>query len=375
MFTRKVLTVLALGYLMGASGQVLTAGTPTYSLETILHTNSCTSVDLSPDGTTILARDMIMATLVEGYRTFDAQTYEPNTWYPMGTMQAPWRGLVSADSDYFYATSYYGGAVKKIALSTGSQVASMSVGSWPFQMAFDSARRFLYVEQGCPGTGVLGSLKVIDTATDSVVGTVPLNGEPSGSIVSPGDDFVYVESSTSSAHTLYKIRTSDLGVAGTFSTTASSMNERGSFSLSPDGGTAYLPDPSGNGVHVLSTSSMTQTDLWSLPGVAGFFVSPDGTHALVTPPFMAPTPTLRVFDLSSEAVVQALDVGVPLDGRWTPYWDLAGGALEHVYLPAGSNDGLGGVLVLTPEPATLSLLALAGPASLRRKRRALATSE
>lgn len=357
----KCATICLLGILMTASHAY--SGIPTYSLVTTLTTNSCTSVDLSPDGKTILARDMIVATEVEGYTTFDAQTYERKTWYPMGTMQAPWRGLFSADSDYFYATSYYGGAVKKIQLSTGTQVASLSVGNWPNQMAFDSQRRFLYVEQGCPGTGVLGSLKVIDTANNSVVGTVSLNGEPSGSIVAPGDNFVYVESRTWSAHTLYKIQTSNLQVTGTFSMTATSVNDDRRFALSPDGSTAYLPDPSGNGVHVVNTSSMTQTDLWTLPSVGGFFVSPDGTYALVTP--LALSHTVRVFDLSSETVVQSLDVGVDLQANWAPYWDWP----DRVLLPAGSNDGLAGVLVLTPEPATLSLLALGGLAVIRRRRK------
>jgi len=340
---------------------------PTYALDGILHTNSCTSVDLSPDGAAILARDMVVDTGVEGYSTFDPATHAKQTWYPLGAMQAPWRGLFSADSNYFYVTGYYDGAVKKIELSTGTQVASISVGTWPYGMAFDSQRRFLYVEQGAPGTGVEGSLQVIDTDTDTLIGSVPLSGEPSGSIVAPGGSFVYVVSRTSSAHTLYKIRASDLGVAGNFAMSGSSLHYRG-FSLSPDGSTAYLPDPSGNSVHVVDTSSMTQTDLWGLPGVGGFFVSPDGTHALVTGTWMEQTQTLRVFDLSTQAVVQTMNVGVNLDGRFAPYWDWAA-TLQHAYLPGPSNDGLGGVLVLTPEPGMLSLLAIGGITMLRRRRK------
>lgn len=318
------------------------ACSPTYKVKEILQSPGCTSVDMSPDRTTLYAR-VAYGDWDEGYRVFDVATGKKLWDYRPGSHvnSAPWRALVSADNNYIYMTTYYGGAVRKIQIvpSTGAQVASISVGSWPFGMAFDSQRRFLYVEQGCSGTVVQGSLKVIDTATNSVVGTVSLNGEPSGAIVAPGDNFVYVESRTSSNHTFYKIRMSDLQVTGTFSMPATRMDDT-RFSLSPDGGIAYLPDPAGNSVHVVNTSIMAQTDLWALAGVRGFFVSPDGNHALVTP---WDSPTVRVFNLSSKAVVQTLNVGTTnFAGKWAPYWDWDG-VHKYVYLPVGD-----GVAVLVP---------------------------
>ncbi len=364
---------LVAGVVIVATPTVCYSVIPTYVLENLSPTTGCTSVDLAPDGERYYARHNF-DDWDEGYVAFDANTHALVQEYRFGSHvdSAPWAARVSGDSDYLYYTTYYAGAVKKRDVITGGYAvppgsSGISVGSWPAGLAFDSQRRYLYVGENCPGTGATGSIQVIDTTTDLVVGSgVALNGQPGGTIVvSPDDQYVYTVTLVTTTETLYKIRTSDQQVVGTLA--LAGVWDSG-FSLSPDGNTAYVPDASADKVHVIDTTTMTETDLWDVNDPDGFWVSPDGTHALVTS-VTTTQADIQIFDLATKSVIQIIPIG-PLTnggyGYWPVCWDWDEG-LNAVYVPVSAHSG-GGVAVLTPEPATLGLVLIGGLALLRRRR-------
>ena len=333
----------------------------------------CTSVDLSPDKARVYARKNWPAGWDEGYVAFDANTGALVQEYRFGSHvdSAPWAGRVSADNAYLYYTTYYGGAVKKRDAVTGGYAvppggAGIPVGSWPSGLGFDSERRYLYAGQGNPGTGAIGSIKKIDTTTDSVVGSATLNGEPGACIVvSPDDQYVYVVSHVTSTETLYKIRTSDLSVVGTPLEIAGVGGP--GFSLSMDGSKAYVPHPSADKVYVIDTATMTKTPTeFAVNNPNGFWLSPDGSHALVTSIISSTQEDIQVFDMASESVVQTISITGLTGAAYGFYpvsWDWDNG-LNAVYIPVSATGG--GVAKLVPEPAALSLLALGGLALIRR---------
>ncbi|MCP4589831.1 MAG: YncE family protein [bacterium] len=350
---------LSIGLLLSlATASSAVQAVPAYHLDGFLDAPICTSVDLSPDRSTVYARAHF-GSFDEGYRAFEATpTYEHIRDYPVEG--SPWAGRVSADGQHIWTTRYYPGDVAKMNLTTGNLDASLPLGSWTTGLEFDSQRRYLYVGENHPGTGAMGSIHKIDTFTDSVVGIpAPVNGEPGHHIVvSPDDAYVYTITDNTTPKRLHKIRTSDMQVVDTHDLSGSE-NHVG-FSLSPDGSVAYVPEASGDKVHLIDTATMDELDFWSLPDAKGFFVSPDGTHALV----LNDGPGIRVFDLASQSVDFIEDDLLILTGwaRGTPYWDDTSG---RVYVP---QDGFnGGVAVLVPEPATLSLLALGGLAAVCRR--------
>ena len=165
--------------------------------------------------------------------------------------------------------------------------------------------------------------------------------------------------------TLYKIRTSDYNVVGTLQ--IAGVGEPG-FSLSPDGNTVYVPDASADKVHVINATTMTEIDLWNVNNPSGFWVSPDGTHALVTS-VSGTQEDIQIFDMDTKSVVQTISIpgltGAAY-GFWPVSWDWDDG-LNAVYLPISSSTGAG-VVKLVPEPATMSLLAIGGVTLLRRRR-------
>jgi len=121
------------------------------------------------------------------------------------------------------------------------------------------------------------------------------------------------------------------------------------FSLSPDGSTAYVPDAAANQIRVIETVSMVEVEQWDLPfSPECFWVSPDGTHALV----LTLEPLIRVFDMSERAVYQYVSVeqlGVAVHRkRNLPHWDCAS---HTVYVPIlgeldSEGEYRGGVVIL-----------------------------
>ena len=287
----------------------------------------------------------------EGYRVFDADTSDICNHAILndcGGYAAPWIGRVSTDSKYLYTTLYYNGCVAKIELSTCAELLRTPVGSWPYGLAFDSQRRYLYVGVNVPGTGTTGSLSVIDTLIDQVICNVSLGGEPGRCIVvGPKDEFVYLVTQNLGSEILYKFAAAPgCGVSGTLTLPGVG---RGGISVNPDGKTVYVPDVDGNLVHIIDTVTMTVSGIWSIPSAVGFFVSPDGTHALV----VGSSPDIRVFDLLTETVTQTIsipDIGTSFDpGKSIPYWDENNG---KVYINLSATEG--GVAVLVPEPEPLT---------------------
>jgi WD40 repeat protein len=334
---KKIMPLLILILAASATGQV-----PTYQLETILPSPHCTSVDLSPDGTKLCLR-MQYGSWDEGYREFDAHTYEVvEDHHPLGS--APWRGLISADNQYLWHSVYYGGKVEKLDLSTKNIIVkSLDVGSWTYGLAFDSSRRYLYAGENVPGRDAIGSLQVIDTYSETVVGSVTLNGEPGFHIVVDSlDESVYLVTKNSGTETLYKISTSDYNVR---TLALPGIREPG-ISISPDGATIYVPHSAAGIVYVINTDTLGIVKTWSIDSAVGFFVSPNGTHALV----VGNSQDIRVFDLLTETVVHTITIpyiGTSYSpGKSTLYWD---GNNGKVYINLCATEG--GVAVLVPEPA------------------------
>jgi len=278
-------------------------GATAYHQKAFLPACWCTSVDISPDRSTIYAR-ALFAEWDEGVRLYNGATYQ-HIKDIEDLPSVPWTILASADGNYLYASYYYGGSVVKLDASTGEVAKSISVGPWPAWMIFDSGRRYLYVGVNCPGTGAVGSISVIDTSSDTVVGGVSLNGEPNHCLVlSPDDQFLYVGTHQRSPERLFKIRVSDRSVVKTLDMPGL---HNPAMSGSPDGNFLYLADVAGGVVRIIETGSLTQTGTYSIPHVQNFSVAPSGDHGLA----VSYTPGssevfIHVFDMPTATVVQTL---------------------------------------------------------------------
>jgi YVTN family beta-propeller protein len=147
-------------------------------------------------------------------------------------------------------------------------------------MIFDPSRQFLYVGIGDPGRNWTTevAIQVVDTASDTIIATIPLNGEPGTNLeMSRDGSALYVVSRNQGSERLYKISTVTYAVTGTLDVIG--VGDTG-LSISPDGQRLYVAHESANLIHVIDTSAMKEVGSIRIPKPTNFSVSPDGLHAI-----------------------------------------------------------------------------------------------
>lgn len=120
------------------------------------------------------------------------------------------------------------------------------------------------------------TVSVIDTATNTVIATIPVGSGPAGVVVSSDGTTVYV--SNSNDGTVSVIDTASNTVTGIFNSTGTP----GFSAISPDGKTLYVPNNMG-GLDVIDTASKSiiTTVVGLGNGSDAAVVTPDGGHVYI----------------------------------------------------------------------------------------------
>jgi YVTN family beta-propeller protein len=133
-------------------------------------------------------------------------------------------------------------------------------------------REFVYAISDGPGT-----VSVIDTATNTVTGTIDLGGRPRGVAITSDGRHAYVTRRGSGGVSVIDTRTNR--VTGTIS--VGGLPE--SVAITPDGRHAYVTNDAGGTVSVIDTRTNTVTDTLTIGGTLGSVaITDDGTRVYVT---------------------------------------------------------------------------------------------
>jgi YVTN family beta-propeller protein len=184
---------------------------------------------------------------------------------------------VSPDRDRAYVTTVArdANAVTVIDTATNTVVATVPVQIGPYGAAVtpDSSRVWVTnVTVGWPD-----AVTVIDAATNAIVGLIPILGEPRGVAVTPAGTEVYVAAQDVNIVAV-------INEAGLSRDASIPANSPTGVAVSPDGGKLYVTNEGGsNTVSVFET--VTNLVVATIPvglSPAGVAVSPDGSRLYVT---------------------------------------------------------------------------------------------
>jgi len=214
----------------------------------------------------------------------------------------------------------------KVAAITLAWLRALSFGLLGVMLASTpaGAKPFAYVANAGSNT-----VSVIDTATNTVVATVPVGALPSGVVITPDGTRAYVSGFPASV-----IDTATNTVVATLPMSG------GVAAFTPDGTRAYLTT-GGNAVSVIDTATNTVVATVPVEGSAGgMAITPDGTRAYVTIS-LGVSGSVSVIDTATNSVVAnvAFPVGFsPRKVAITP-----DGTRAYVTISLGIN---GAVLVI-----------------------------
>jgi YVTN family beta-propeller protein len=195
-----------------------------------------------------------------------------------------------------YVTNQGADSVSVIDTATNTVIATIPVGSGPRAVAVSPDGTRAYVTNLASAT-----VSVIDTATNTVIATIPVGSGPRAVAVSPDGARAYV--ANQGPYTVSVIDTATNTVIETIPV----GNQPSSVAVSPDGTRAYVANPGSATVSVIDTATNTVIATIAVGSSPQWVaVSPDGTRAYVASPGAG---TVSVIDTATSTVTATIPVG------------------------------------------------------------------
>ena len=288
---------------MGAAASPAVAAEPPVTAGTITVGDNPWDVAITPDGRT----GYVTVSGEDALDVIDVGTSAVVGSIPVG--RDP-QGVEIAPNGLVYVANFVDGTVSAVDPAAGAAVATIPVGFHPQGVAA-SGDRVLVTNYGVQDSPDPGSVSVIDTATNSVVGEpIGVGANPAQIAVSPDSSTAYVTNRVDG--TISVIDLADLAVTATVPVGAQPWG----IVFSPSGGTAYVALAGDNAVAVLTTATLTVADLIDVgPGLQpwGLALSADASLLFVA---NSASESLGTVDLSTQTLL--FDSDTDIDG-----WNIA----------------------------------------------------
>jgi YVTN family beta-propeller protein len=198
-----------------------------------------------------------------------------------------------------------------------AQGIDIAVGDRPVNTVASPDGAYVYVlHQGNPawqpGPTTDGTLSVIDTATDTVVGTITVGYNSLGLAVTPDGKYLYASATATSAYANFFVKVIDVSIPATPTVTTTIPVGFGPYgvAISPDGTTAYVANYYGVQVIDTATNAVVGATIavgtGSGSGPLEVQVSPDGKYLYTT---LFYDNAFAVVDTTTKLQVASIPVG------------------------------------------------------------------
>ncbi|MCH8274225.1 MAG: YncE family protein [Armatimonadetes bacterium] len=197
---------------------------------------------------------------------------------------------------FAYVSNLGGNTVSVIDTATNSVIATVPVGFAPTGVAVHPAGTFVYVANRTANT-----VSVIDTAANSVTATIPVGVEPTGVAVNPAGTFVYVANQFSNTVSVIDTATN------TVVDTVSVGTDPHGVAVHRTGAFVYVSNQLSNSVSVIDTA--TNSVMATVPvgvGPSGVVAHPDGTRVYAV---NRNSDSVSVIDTATNTVIATVSVG------------------------------------------------------------------
>jgi YVTN family beta-propeller protein len=216
-----------------------------------------------------------------------------------------------------YVTNDFGSYVSVVDTSTNTIIGTVRTGFNPIGVAVTPDGAFAYVANN--GSS---SVSVISTSTNAVVATVPVGGSPIGVAITPNGAFAYVATNGSSSVSV--ISTSTNAVVATVTGVIDPLR----VAITPDGAFAYVTNSLAETVTVIDTSSNVIAGTipigdgpgGGLDNAAGIAITPSGQFAYVVNYAQS---AVEVIATSSNTVIDTVPVNGATDVAFAPSGEFA----------------------------------------------------
>jgi YVTN family beta-propeller protein len=255
-------------------------------------------VAVSPDGATAYVVNQVDETV----SVIDTATNTVTHTVTVG--ENPVAVAVSPNGSRVYVTNRFDDTVSVIDTAANAVIGTIAVGFLPSGLALSPSGTILYVANSQDQT-----VMKINTSTQTVLATISVSGFPDGVAVSPDGTRVYVTcegvGGQQAVGTLAVIETTNNTVIGAIDVGEFSPQD---VAVSPDGSMVYVANGSStNTVRVIDTVSMSVIATVTVgAGPNGLAVSPDGKRVYVT---NFSDDTVSVIGTVSNTVTSTIAVG------------------------------------------------------------------
>ena len=211
-----------------------------------------------------------------------------------------------------YLPHYNAGTVALINTDTNTKITDFSLGGGgplAATVSYDGTRVYFIMHNAYVVPSVAHAVKVIDTATNNVIGTVPLNGWPQRIAVNRAGTLGYV--TLASDNSVVVIDTVNFTTTGV---TIPVGNYPTGIDITPDGSTLYVANNSGASVSVVDTATHGAYTISSITGAFDVVVNHEGTLVYVSRSSgsngisVIPVGTDHVYSVSAPSGVSAIAI-------------------------------------------------------------------
>ena len=225
---------------------------------------------------------------------------------------------IAGAAPFAYVTNNGDNTVSVIDTATDTIKATVNVGDQPYGVAvspngtkvYVTSRLFLDVTDSWEGDTVeIGTVSVIDTATNNVTASVNVGVGPQGVAVSPDGTKVYVTNEGSDTGAISTVSVIDTATNTVTATVNVGIRPRG-IAVTPDGTKVYVMNYGSNNISIIDTANDTVTATVNAENPWGIAISPDRTKVYVT----NNGENVSVIDTATNTVTGTVSVGGLLDG-------------------------------------------------------------